>query len=89
MQESESEVMRSERYQEEDPMREIHIKSYAQLLYERQGGTYRTEYFPGNPISPAETEQRIASIVNHNILDTVSLAATLCYLCAPKEEAPF
>ena len=50
-----------------------------------QGG-YTDRYHPGEKIDEEERKQDIARLINHNLLDVASVAAVLCYLCAPHPE---
>lgn len=77
---------------------ELMIKSFAQGLYkgmfhdlppgyeEVDGvcGGYRDEYYPGEKIDETERKSDMARLINHNLLDTVTLVGILCYLCSPQ-----
>ena len=53
---------------------------YAEIIYERKGGGYRDVYHPGENIDEEDRMRDMARLINHNLLDTVSLAAVLTYL---------
>jgi uncharacterized protein YprB with RNaseH-like and TPR domain len=79
------------------------VRSFAQGLYqgmfvgvevpedlreftEVKGG-YREEYYPGEKIDEEERKNDMARLINHNIIDVVSLVAILCRLCSPHPSA--
>lgn len=57
-----------------------------EALYEKMGGKFRNEFYPGKVIDEKERARDMENIIRHNMLDTRTLAAILCYLCSPHPE---
>jgi uncharacterized protein YprB with RNaseH-like and TPR domain len=81
-----------------DKEKENQVRSFAKGLYEgiyadlpsefeelrEAHGGYREEYSPGKKIKEEERKIDMAKLIHHNLLDTVTLAGILCYLCSPE-----
>ena len=72
------------------------VKSIAEKLYAGDGeargewrqftepGGYKEKHSPGEKINEEERSEDMRRLINHNILDTITLVGLLCYLCSPK-----
>jgi uncharacterized protein YprB with RNaseH-like and TPR domain len=74
--------------------RKIYEGSFGDLIgtqleeFSEAEGGYVDQYYPGEKIDEHKRKMDMARLIHHNLLDTVTLTALLCYLCGPHSEQP-
>jgi len=76
------------RTEEEEKIWQQRETDYIIHLYEQNGGGFKDVYSPGPLIDKQQRTRDMARLIKHNLLDTVSLAAVLCFLLSPNKQFP-
>jgi uncharacterized protein YprB with RNaseH-like and TPR domain len=74
--------------QEAMKSREAVYQSYTERIYDNRQGAIKEVPEPGEKIDEEQRKRDMARLIHHNLLDTITLSALLCYICGPHSEQP-